>query len=546
MSAKSILKTKPTPMQTAVKTAPLLPGCYIYRNAKAKILYIGKAKILRNRVRSYFNNYNRVEEKIRQMIDQAESIEFLITDSEIEALILESNLIKKYKPKYNSLMVDDKSYAYVKFDKVKTSNGKLVPMPTITITREKLADGADYFGPYPNSGAVKRLITRLRKVFPFCSSKAKVIIPASRDQFFQSNQLKPCFHYGINLCNGVCAGLATRGEYEHNINAIKQFFQGEKSKLQHDFEVTMKSAAKQHNYEEAARYRNMINDIKYAGSNLHIDRDIDEISVMKAKMEKKLRGQADLVTRLEFPGEKLKTREGFRIECYDISNIQGTNAVGSMVVAIDGQPSPDNYRRFKIRMKNEPNDFAMMQEVLTRRFGQYLKAQQANNHDLYDEHSQHDRITEVVDNEGFTIEIPKELHAKLKNWKPDPSFSQLPDLIIIDGGKGQLSSAYKILKSYGLAEQVPIVGLAKREEEIFKVGEQFKPANEIEWPQVLHAPHVPLKRTPVDQIEEFQRILLPRKSEALYIVQRIRDEAHRFAITYHRKLRSKSALLTSS
>lgn len=525
-------------MQTAVKEAPLLPGCYIYRNGKGKILYIGKAKVLRNRVRSYFNNYSRVEEKIRQMIDQAQSIEFYITDSEIEALILEANLIKKYKPKYNSMMVDDKSYAYVKFDKVKTSHGKLVPMPTITITREKIKDDAEYFGPYPDSRAIKRLITRLRRVFPFCSSKAKVIIPASKSETFKSNQYKPCFHYGINLCNGVCAGLVTRGEYEHNLNCMKQFFRGEKSQLEHEFEMAMKQASKEQRYEYAARFRNMLNDIKYAGSNLHIDRDIDELSVMKEKQEKKVRAQADLVERLQFPADKLKPHPGFRIECYDISNIQGTNAVGSMVVSIDGQPTPENYRRFRIRMKNEPNDFAMMQEVLTRRFGQYIKSQLARE-------NKPEVVEEYIDNEGFTVELPTELKTKLKNWKPDESFSQLPDLIIIDGGKGQLSSAYKILKSFGLADTVPIVGLAKREEEIFKVGEQFKPENEVLFTPENYAPHVPLKRTPLDKIEEFQRILLPRKSEALYIVQRIRDEAHRFAITYHRKLRSKSALVLS-
>lgn len=551
-------------MQETVKTAPLNPGCYIYRNSKGKVLYVGKAKVLRNRVRSYFNNFSRVEEKIRQMIMQAESVEFVLADSEIEALILESILIKRYKPKYNSMMVDDKSYAYVKFDKVKSSDGEYVSVPTISVTRVtdagtsidkiKQDNDADYFGPYPNIATVKRLLGRLRRIFPYCTGNNKVIVPAQRNQLFIPKVMKPCFHYQINLCNGACAGLVTRGEYESNLNKIKKFFKAEKNDLVAELEAAMKSAAKERNFEMAAKYRNMLQDIKYVGQHLKVDKDMDEVAIMQAKKKEKQSAINELIAYLQFPADKLKNHENFRVECYDISNIQGTNAVGAMTVSIDGLASPSNYRKFKIRMKNEPNDFAMMQEVLTRRFAQYIKAQQSQNRQNQVEVAEMDTVTDI---EGFTIEMPKDLQQKLKNWKPDESFSQLPDLLIIDGGKGQLSSAYKILQNFGLADQVPIVGLAKREEEIFKVSEQFNPKREINPDDLVDKEiNSPMmlsdklpsygisKRTyqPIDKVDGFDKVRIPRKSEALYLVQRVRDEAHRFGITFHRKLRSKSTL----
>lgn len=545
--AKSVLSTKNKAFQELIRNAPLVPGCYLYKDKNGKILYVGKAKILRNRVKSYFSNFNRVEEKIRQMILLAEDIEFVLADSEIEALIIESVLIKRHKPKYNSLMVDDKSYAYVKFDKISNSHGEFVPMPTITVSRDKEHDkNAEYYGPYPNVGTVKRLLTRLRRLFPYCTGKIKVAIPAERNKPFTSKNHKACFHYQINLCNGACAGLATRGDYEANLNSIKKFFKGEKYDLMYEFEARMRKAAKIQDFETAARYRNMLNDIKYVGSNLHIDKDIDEIGIVQAKQVQKQSAISALISYLDFPVDKLKNEPGFRIECYDISNIQGTNAVGAMTVSIDGQATPENYRKFKIRMKNEPNDFAMMQEVLTRRFAQYIKSQNVNG---TQDAGAGENLTEEIDTsapasytdiEGFTVNLPPELIKKMKEWKPDDSFRRLPSLIVIDGGKGQLSAAYKVLTDFGLEKTIPIVGLAKREEEIFKVAEQFAPENSV---MVLSDASIS-KRTyqPLGKVDGFVKIKLPRKSEALYMLQRVRDEAHRFGITFHRKLRSKAAL----
>jgi excinuclease ABC subunit C len=533
-----IISTKSPEFQEKIKTAPLLPGCYMYKDGRGQILYIGKAKVLRNRVKSYFSNYDRVEEKIRIMIGKAKRIDFFITDSEIEALILESVLIKKYKPKYNSMLVDDKSYAYVKFDKLRsTKPGEVIGMPSISVVRERLDETAEYFGPYPDSGAVKRLVRRLRRIYPFCTSDRKVSIPKDKSQPIQAVHPKACFHYQIELCSGPCFGKATVAEYERNLNSIKKFFKAEKSDLQSEFEREMHKASRQHNYEQAARFRNMLYDIKYVGSNLHMGADVDEVAVMQAKQERHAKALQELITKLEFPPEVMQNKSGFKIECYDISNIQGTSAVGSMVVFVDGKPRPDLYRRFRIKSKSTPDDFAMLQEVLTRRFNQYLKSKMEQSSAKKVEETQ---IYEYTDNEGFTTEIPAELKAKLKSWKPDESFSELPNLMIIDGGKGQLSSVYKILQQYNLAGYLPIVGLAKQEEEIFKVTDQFATANS--WDELITQAGLNLPEEA--KHDPFIKVRLPRRTEALYLVQRIRDEAHRFAITYHRKVRGKSMLET--
>jgi excinuclease ABC subunit C len=552
----TFLETKTSDFQTQVAAAPRLPGCYIYRDPKHKILYIGKAKILQNRVRSYFNNYTRVEEKIRVMLGRATSVEYITTDSEVEALILEASLIKKHKPPYNSMMVDDKSYAYVRIDKVNTSHGEYTDIPTISISREKvMAPNADYFGPYPNGLLVKKLLKRLRRIFPYCSAKVKVIIPTERDKLFVSKTGKPCFQAQIGLCNGACGGHATRAEYETNLRQIKRFFAGEKTDMKAELEKEMKAAAKERDYEKAAKARNVLQAIQYVGSNLRLEADIDEATIMAEKRAKRLRAQAELVSRLEFPLNKLEERKGFKMECYDISNIQGKFAVGSMVVFVDGEPAPQLYRRFKIRMKDDPNDFGMLQEMLTRRFNQYLKSQNYfQKHqdaekalaDVEVEAPEQDAFeageTETVqDNEGFSREIPAELRKRMQNWKPDESFSELPDLMIIDGGKGQLSAVFTILVKFGLAEQLPLVGLAKREEEIFKVKNQFADGA-ADWRDLATFNDVGKQVKAAIGEEPFHRVLLPRRSESLYLVQRIRDEAHRFAITYHRKLRSASIL----
>lgn len=476
------LNTKSEQFIQKVLSAPASPGCYLYMDSTGEILYVGKAKVLKNRVKSYFTNYKKLDIRIQAMLEHAEDIQYITVDSEFEALILENNLIKKYTPKYNVMLRDDKNYSYIKVEKVIKG---VRDFPRIRITREKDDPNAVYYGPYPSKLPLKNILKRLRKVFPYASCNRRLVQVSTDPLKVDTNNPVPCLYYHIGLCQAPCASLISKEDYVKNFRNIIKFFEGRKSEIINDLEKEMNVLSKEMKYEEAAKIRDRINDIKYVTQNISIDRDVDDVIVDELKKEQRANAINDLIAELGFPEDKLKNHEGFKIECYDISNIQGTNAVGAMTVMVDGALRPDLYRRFKIKTKNTPNDFAMLQEVLSRRFRHFLMDQ--NREDEKDE-----------------------------------SFSILPDLIIIDGGKGQLASTFKILKNFGLADILPIVGLAKREEEIFKVQWQF---NNEDWPDLA------LKR--------FKRIFLPRKSESLFLVQRIRDEAHRFGITFHRKLRSK-------
>lgn len=476
------LKTKSEQFIQKVLTAPTNPGCYLYLDANGDVLYVGKAKNLKNRVKSYFTNYKKLDLRIQAMLQNALDIQLIIVDSEFEALILENNLIKKYSPKYNILLRDDKNFSYIKVEKPIKG---VRDFPRIRTTREKDDNNAIYYGPYPDTLPLKNIIKRLRRVFPYVSCNRRLVQVSQDPLKVDTNNPVPCLYYHIGLCQAPCASLVSKEEYAKNFKNIIKFLDGRKYEIIQELEKEMQVASKEMNYENAARIRDRINDIKYVTQNIKIDRDVDDVIVDKLKKEQREQGINNLIVELGFPSDKLVNHTGFKIECYDISNIQGTNAVGAMTVMVDGELRPDLYRRFKIKSKKTPDDFAMLQEVLSRRFKHFLL-------DSY------------------------------KEEEKDESFSVLPDLIIIDGGKGQLASTFTILKNFGLADKVPIVGLAKREEEIFKVQWQF---NTDDWPDLA------LKR--------FKRIYLPRKSESLFLVQRIRDEAHRFGITFHRKLRSK-------
>jgi len=494
----SFLETKSQQFQDKVRSAPKQPGCYIYKDSTGGVLYVGKAKNLRNRVNSYFNNYKKLELRIQQMLDQASDVELYVVDSEVESIILETNLIKKYKTKYNILMRDDKSYSWVVFEKqIKGKND----FPRIKIIRNKdliEEEKAEVFGPYPSQMPLRNILKRVRKVFPYASCNRRLIQITEEPLKVDTNNSIPCLYYHIGLCKGPCASLENKADYMKDFNSIKKFFKGEKVDILKDLESQMKTYSTDKDYEQAAQIRDKINDIKYVTANIGIDNEIDDISVEELKIKQREGGISDLVAQLKFPEDKLKVHKGFRIECYDISNIQGTNPVGAMTVMIDGEVRPDQYRKFRITMQETPNDFGMHQEMMERR----LKSLDP----------------EVVEK---------------KKLKPDDSFMSKPDLIIIDGGKGQLHSVYLILKQYGFHTEIPIVGLAKREEEIFKMSSQFKTLENAEDEQSLR----------LQGISQFTRIMLPRKTEALFIVQRIRDESHRFGITFHRKLRSKKMVL---
>lgn len=444
---------------------PEVSGCYIFKDHKDSVLYVGKALNLRKRVKQYFEftpnitPSSKLEPKKKLMVRKAKSIEIVFTDSEIEAFILETNLIKKYKPKYNRLMVDDKNYSFIKFTNE--------DFPRIKFVREKVKDGSVYFGPYPNSFPAKETIKRLRKLFPYrsCNRKMHEVSDNGKLRVISSDP-KPCLYYHLGLCNAPCASLELKKEYRSNINQIKSYLRSEKPEIVVKLEKQMQEYSKNLEFEKASEIRDRINNLKYITQRVKVSEKFDETAWKKYLAERNKIALTNLNSELTKRGIIEPTNNLDRIECYDISNIQGKFAVGSMVVAKAGFMAKSQYRKFKINSKDTPDDFLMMKEVLERRFN-------------------------------------------LDNKKDDSSFLSIPNLIIIDGGKGQLSSASEILIKLNL--EIPIVGLAKKEEIIIWFDGQT-----------------------------FRSYKLKEKSEEKFLIQRIRDEAHRFAINYHRNLRSSS------
>ena len=531
---------------------PINPGVYLMKNEKGRIIYVGKAKNLKNRVSSYFKNINSHNIKTSELVKNIKEIEFFICKTEVEALILENNLIKKNKPKYNILLKDEKTYPYIKFTKEK--------FPKIEIVRstKRLNEKAEYFGPYPMGifFAVKSLL----KIFPVrdCNRNMEKIT-------------KPCLKYHMNTCSAPCFYKNINKEYNEDIENFKNFLKGQELEIFNVLEEKMKNLSLNMEFERAINEREKINSLKRMLQTQIIEysREIDEdifvfeerndqvflcvLNIREGKVINKNhiqisleRSQEDniferLITsyyekrsipkniicspsfeeneniikewakieknreiKMYFPKinsrryqllemgflnlkeevekyyrQKKNIQEGlnnlkkilklkkkpYRIECFDISNIQGVDAVAAMTVSIDGKIEPREYRHFKIKSKDTPDDFFMMREALTRRYSKLL---------------------------------PEEM----------------PELILIDGGKGQLGVAVDTLKKLGKIEYTDIISIAKREEEIFKAYESI--------------PYM------------FERV-----DETLKILQRLRDEAHRFGITHHRKLRSKRNVKSS-
>ncbi len=440
---------------------PTAPGCYIYRNKSGNVLYVGKGINIKNRVKSYFSSIDRLDPKIKKLINQVYSIETVTTDSNLEALILETNLIKKYKPKYNRLMKDDKNYSWLMVTKGED-------FPRLEFIRNKKIKSADYFGPYVNLKPIKRALKELRKIFPYRSCRRKIYFYKDKNgkrKLYSSNR-KVCLYYHLNLCEGPCDNLVTKKEYRDNINNIKRFFRSDKTKIIRSLKKDMRKYASKRKYEKAAKQRDKIEDLQYITQRIKVEEGIDEKLLKKEKRERNINALERLIRKLSlnFKGKL----DNFKIECYDISNISGKSATGSMVVFVGGEKEKSLYRKFKIKTKDTPDDFKMLREVFDRRFSKTEKDK-------------------------------------------DESFQKLPDLIIVDGGKGQLSSVLKILKNKNL--KIPVIGLAKREEEIFQ-----------------------------QKREKFKKKKLRKRSDEYFLIQRIRDEAHRFAIRYHRKLHSKKML----
>ena len=546
-------------MSIAEKLAALPdnPGVYLMKNQEGKIIYVGKAVNLKNRVRSYFRTLPAEALKTKALVRNIADFEYIITDSEVEALVLECNLIKKYRPKYNISLKDYKTYPYLKITNE--------DYPRVLVTRHYVKDGGKYFGPYPSVTVLRETLELLHSIFPFRSCKQKTF----------TND-RPCLNYQIKRCYAPCAGKISKEEYGELIAKINDFFAGNHDDLLKSLNEQMNKAAEDLNFEQAARFRDQIRGIEKAIAEQKAvlasgdDKDVlgmcfdggevvlqvffvrggkivgrenywlkemedggeaqvlaafikqfyldnqfippvvlvqalpaDEEILKKWLSEKRgskvqfvvpKRGKQkellDLVVRnaeeeaekrnalheadknrLQGALEQLQKELNLsklpkRIECYDISNTQGTESVASMVVFVDGKAKKDQYRRFRIKTVIGPNDFASMNEVLKRRLGH-------------------------MDND--------------KEFAKDN-----PDLIIVDGGKGQLSMAVEALEEMGY-DDIAICGLAKKEE-------------------ILFLP------------EREEGVYLPRDSQGLYLVQRIRDEAHRFAITYHRSLRGKRNL----
>jgi excinuclease ABC subunit C len=533
-----------------LKILPTLPGCYLHKSGKGKIIYIGKAKNLRNRVRSYFQSARSHDAKTRELVARIADFDYIVTDTEAEALILESNLIKLHQPRYNVLLKDDKQYPHIKLTNE--------PFPRAVLVRRIASDGASYFGPFLPASLAYQTLELINKYFMLRT--CQIDIDGKLD--------RPCLEYHIKRCLGPCVrGLCTKEEYAEAVGDVKSLLEGKAAELVASLRERMTRASEEMRYEQAAKYRDQVKTIQrlaeqqkmmtmseadidifgfyregrqlalllftmrdgkivgkreyffeeieepfdagaflgsalaqyYAGSDyapgeVHVPSDFEDRDVLEqvlgAKRGRRVhvrtpkrgnaRGLVELVTknaRLKFDqrfrvrrmdGEKvvadlqdlLELPEApRRIECFDISHIQGEETVASMVVCIDGEMKPAEYRKYKIKTVKKVDDFASMFEVVFRRYSRLLAEKKA-----------------------------------------------LPNLVMIDGGKGQLSAAARALHQLEL-EALPAVALAKREETLFLKGHIDEPIN------------------------------LPKNSPILHLVQRIRDESHRFAVTYHRQRR---------
>lgn len=415
---------------------PEEPGIYKYFDKNGVILYVGKAKNLKKRVSSYFTNKD-LGTKTQMLVDQIENIDFILVNSEFESLILEANQIKKYNPKYNMRLTDGKSYLRIKIT-IKDD------APKVLLARDENFKNSLYFGPFPNSSDVKLVLKLIRKIFPF--------------QSVQNHPKRYClyFHLGLCPCPPMFKTEEDFKEYKRNIKRIIKFLEGDTKNVLKDLESERNNFSANENFEKAEIIQKKINAITYITEDFSNPYEYEINPNFRSDLRNKELSELQKI--LIENGVEVENLE--RIECYDISNISGKFAVGSMVVLTDGEIDKSQYRRFQIKRppKVVPNDFAMMKEVLSRRL----------NH---------------------------------KEWKK-------PSLIIVDGGKGQISSAQKAI--FEANEDIPLIGIAKREELLITT--------------------------------DFRVIKLSHKSGALTLVRRIRDEAHRFAITYHRKLRDKYSL----
>jgi excinuclease ABC subunit C len=432
-----------------VKELPKRPGVYKFLNETSGIIYIGKAKSLRDRVKSYFALDIPQGSKTAALVRQIRDLEFIEVASELEALILEAELIKQHKPKYNIQLKDDKSALYIVIrNELVKLNGAPIKVPKVLTARESdLKQDDTIFGPYPHARIAKYVVRAVRKMIPYRD--------CAPSKFQRYNKLdKPCFYGHIGLCSAPCLANNSIDGYKKDIKKIEKLLRGDSPSVVKSLEVEMKKLSKEMLYEEAAVKRDLIEKIKYVTKQFNDPNAYIENPYL---IEDQI---ADSLDQLTEAIPYLKNSPN-RIECYDISTSSGKESTGSMVVATDGRLDNKQYRRFKIKTKETPDDYEMMREVLRRRFKR--EKSEAKN---------------------------------LKKWG-------YPDLLVMDGGKGQVSAALEVLKDLNL--DIPVIGLAKRFETIV--------------------------------LRDFEEVLLDKNNEGLKLLQRLRDEAHRFANSYRMKLR---------
>jgi excinuclease ABC subunit C len=576
-------------LKEQLSSIPAKPGVYWMKDEKGKVIYVGKAVNLRNRVRSYFHASADHSPKMHYLRQDIADLDFIVTASELEALILECNLIKKYQPRYNVRLKDDKRYPYIKITWQE-------PYPRIYTVRRMQDDGAKYYGPFTATWAVSQTLDLLRKIFPYLTCKREI---TGQDK-------RACLYYHIGRCPGPCIGAVSQEEYRALVSQICRFLEGKSEEIIDDLRAQMVAASERLEFERAAALRDQIVALErvierqrvvssaladedviafarqngdacvqvffirrgrligreyfvlegtsdedarqimtsfvkqfydkaaYVPPKILLQSQIDEALIIQSWLRSKRgtkvtlkvpqRGQKkDLVQmaaenaaetlahlRAQWLLDEGKSVEALaelqehlelaqppsRIECYDISTIQGKAATGSMVVFVKGVPRKSDYRRFKIRTVEGADDYAMMQEVLRRRFRRAGAETREKG--------------EMAEDKAVRLSA-----SRLSSTKShDEAWTILPDLVVVDGGKGQLNAAWEVMDEYGLREAVPVVGLAKEREEIFVPGQP-------------------------------DPILLPRGSQGLFLMQRIRDEAHRFALQYHRRLREKKTLTST-
>lgn len=409
---------------------PHKPGIYIYKNSAEKIIYVGKAVDLFSRVSSYFNNSWK-DVKTAHLVGEIFSAETIIVESEIEALILEANLIKKHKPLYNIRLTDDKDYLYI------VITDEIFPK-VITARKTQLVKVKKWFGPYPSATTVKQTLKKLRRIFPWCANPK-----GSRT----NKSGRPCFYFHINLCPGACVGSISKEEYAKIIRRFSRFLDGKKQELLEELSKEMDKYSKDLKFEEASRVKKITEGVNYITAPNKISNYLVNPNFLEDLNKNSLEELQRVLNLSELPE---------RIEAYDISNFSGKEATGSMVVLTRGEIDKSQYRRFKIKISGKPNDVGMHKEMMGRRL-------------------------------------------KHSEWP-------LPNLILVDGGRGQAYAIAQLCNQRGF--NIPVLGLAKRMEWIYpSQGEIIKP---------------------------------PKRSLALRLLQKIRDESHRFAINYHRKLRKKA------